>query len=488
MSVSETDAPDLNQPGLVWFNVPKPLTLGQVFGRVLILDFWTFSCINCLHILPALRRIERAFEDDVVILGIHSPNFPYERDEKNVAKAIARHQIEHPVVHDPEFKLWDAYNVKVWPTLIMVSPDGKVFARQAGEPDADRLLEAVGNAVRKYKVMGKLRPASLELTKPEKETGLLRFPGKMKSLMFKGKRHWAVADSGHHQIAIFDDDGQIVERVGRGAAGNLNGEYNRSAFDNPEGIATAENTIYVGDVGNHLIRKIDLVSQQVTTIAGLGRRGLTLTKEAVAMDAGLASPFALELLGDKLIFANTGTHQIGEMDLTTNKIRPLAGKGVKELKDEVGRAAQLAQPAGFAIAPDNKTLYFADSDNSSIRELNLETLEVKTLAGKGMAQSGRKNGPFSTARFMHPMGIVWCEGKLIVADTFNATLRVLDLKEQKVDNFATDFECLDPTATPLQDPEGLVWDGENRLFVVDSNAHRILVYNLAEKTWKTWVG
>jgi thiol-disulfide isomerase/thioredoxin len=182
---TETSLPDFNQPGLTWFNVKKPLSISEVFGRMLIMDFWTFSCVNCLHILPNLRRIERAFEDDVVILGIHSPNFPYERNTENVAKAVARYQIEHPVVHDGEFKLWDAYEVKVWPTLILVSPEGQIFARQAGEPDGDKLLEAVGNAVRKYKAQGKLRPAETELVKPEKQGNILLFPGKMKKLVWK---------------------------------------------------------------------------------------------------------------------------------------------------------------------------------------------------------------------------------------------------------------------------------------------------------------
>jgi thiol-disulfide isomerase/thioredoxin len=485
---AENSAPDLNQPGLIWFNVPKPLTLGQVFGRILILDFWTFSCINCLHILPALRRIERALKNDVVILGVHSPNFPYERDAKHVERAISRYQIDHPVVHDPDFKLWDSYKVKVWPTLIMVSPEGQVFARQAGEPDADRLLEAVGNAVRKYKVMGKLRSSETELTKPAKEGGILKFPGKMKSLIYKGAQHWVVANAGYHQIIVLDDQGTPVLRIGRGAAGYIDGEFNRAAFDNPHGIATAEDTIYVGDLGNHAIREINLKTEHISTIAGVGRRGLTLTKEVNARDSGLASPFDLLLLDNRLIFTNTGTHQIAEINLTSGMLRPLAGSGVKELLDENGRKAKLAQPSGLALSPDKKTLYFADSDNSSIRSLNLETGDVKILAGRGMAESGRKNGAFGIARFQHPMGILWFQDALLAVDTFNTTLRKLDLKTQTVENWGADFTCADPVATPIGYPEGAVWDGKDCLFIVDSTAHRIVVYNLAEKTWKTWVG
>ncbi len=488
-NTTETSLPDFNQPGLTWFNVAKPLTLGEVFGRLVILDFWTFSCINCLHILPSLRRIERAFKEDVVILGIHSPNFPYERDPVNVEKAIARYQIEHPVVHDAEFKLWDAYQVKVWPTLILVSPEGQIFARQAGEPDGYKLLEAVGNAVRKFKAQRKLRSAETELVKPPKQGGIMLFPGKIKKLAFNNQVFWVVADTGHHQILIFDDSGKLMQRIGRGAPGNLDGEYNRCAFDNPQGIACGENVIYVGDLGTHLIRKIDLKTQTVSTIAGNNRRGLTLTKEIPAKDSGLASVFDLELDGNNLYFTNTGTHQIAVLDLEKDTVRPLVGSGTKDLADGLGRNAKLAQPSGLALSPDKKKLYFADSDNSSIRVLTLDDkLEVKIIAGRGMAESGRRNGGFSTARFQHPMGITLCQDFLVAADSFNTTLRKLDFKTQKTENFAEDFSCLDAEPKPLLDPEGITWDGGDRLFVVDSNQHRILVYNLKDKTWATWAG
>ncbi len=487
MTTSATSLPDFNQPGLTWFNVPKPLSIGEVFGRLVILDFWTFSCINCLHILPSMRRIEKAFKDDVVILGIHSPNFPYERDPANVAKAIVRYQIEHPVVHDPEFKLWDAYGVKVWPTLILVSPDGQIFARQAGEPDGDKLLEVVGNAARKFKAQGKLRPAATELTKPEKQNSVLLFPGKMKRLSYKGNQYWVVADTGHHQVVIFNDQGQQVQRIGRGAQSNLDGEYNRCAFDNPHGIACGEDVIYVSDLGSHLIRKIDLKTQTTSTIAGINRRGLTLTKESQGTDVGLASVFDMELVDDQLYFANSGTHQIGVIDVKTNMLKPLAGGGAKDILDGAARAAKLAQPSGLSVSADKKRLYFADSDNSAIRYLDLTDLStVKTVVGRGMAESGRRNGGFASARFQHPMGISICKDFLIAADSFNATLRKLDLTKQTVENYAEDFACLDEAPKPLLDPEGITWDGGDRLFVVDSNNHRILVYDLANKTWRTW--
>jgi thiol-disulfide isomerase/thioredoxin len=488
-ATTQTSLPDFNQPGLTWFNVEKPLGLSDVFGRILILDFWTFSCINCLHILPSLRRIERAFEDDVIILGIHSPNFPYERDVQNVQKAIQRYQIEHPVVHDPEFKLWDAYQAKVWPTLILVSPDGQIFARQAGEPDADKLLEAVGNAVRKYKAKGKLRPAKIETTPQPKQAQTLRFPGKIKKFSWRGAPHWAIADTGHHQIAIADDNGKIIQRIGRGSQGNLDGEFTRAAFDNPYGLAAAEDKIYIGDLGSHLIRQIDLSKKTVTTIAGTSRRGLTLGKPVPAREAGVASVFDLEIIGQELFFTNTGTHQIGAIDLDTMQLRAIGGGGQKDLQDGTGKTAKLAQPSGLAYFAEQNRLYFADSDNSAIRYVDLaDGNAIKTLVGRGMAQSGRRNGPFTAAKLQHPMGIARLGDFLIAADSFNATLRKLDLKRNVTENFAEDFKPITDNLPPLLDPEGIAWDGGNRLLVTDCNQHRILVYDLAAKTWGVWLG
>src|SRR5882672_4757487 len=157
-------APDFDQPGLAWFNVAAPLTLADLRGKLVILDFWTFCCINCMHILPSLRLVEEAFPDEVVVIGVHSPKFAAERAPANVAAAIARYGIVHPVIHDPDFRLWREYAVRAWPTLIFVSPDGRVIGQHSGEPDPDRLLEAVGATLAQWREEGLLRPSTLTVT------------------------------------------------------------------------------------------------------------------------------------------------------------------------------------------------------------------------------------------------------------------------------------------------------------------------------------
>ncbi|MBI5163717.1 MAG: hypothetical protein HY985_07425, partial [Magnetospirillum sp.] len=92
-------APDLDRPGLHWLNVARPLTRADLAGRLVILDFWTFCCINCFHVLPTLARIERQFPAEVTVIGVHSPKFSHEEDLHAVTQALARYDVRHPVIH-----------------------------------------------------------------------------------------------------------------------------------------------------------------------------------------------------------------------------------------------------------------------------------------------------------------------------------------------------------------------------------------------------
>ncbi len=281
-------APDFDQPGLAWFNVAAPLTLADLRGKLVILDFWTFCCINCMHILPSLRLVEEAFPDEVVVIGVHSPKFAAERAPANVAAAIARYGIVHPVIHDPDFRLWREYAVRAWPTLIFVSPDGRVIGQHSGEPDPDRLLEAVGRTLAQWREEGLLRPGGLAFTPVAVPSGRLRFPGKIKPAPGAAKR-WVLADAGHHQIVLLDDDGGEIARYGSGVAGLADGDATTARFNGPQGLIADARAIFVADTGNHALRRIDRATGLVTTLAGTGRRGLALGEPAPISSWGISS-------------------------------------------------------------------------------------------------------------------------------------------------------------------------------------------------------
>ncbi len=484
-----TRAPDFDRAGLHWFNVDKPLTLADLRGRLLIIDFWTFCCINCMHVLPTLRRVEESFPDEVAVIGVHSPKFLAERQADNVAHAIARYDIRHPVVHDPHMTLWREYAVRAWPTLIFVAPDGMILGDLPGEPDPDLLLSGVGEIVRHWRRKRQASPAPLPLTAPPPTGGRLRFPGKIKPLAgANGSKRWAVADSGHHQIVVFDDDGVEVARWGNGRPGFIDLDATGSAFNGPQGLVCGDGAIYVADTGNHAIRRIDLDDGTVRTLSGDGQRGLALRHPLAAGDAALASVWDLALAGDRLLFANAGSHQIGELDLCACVVQPLAGCGAEAIVDGPALDAHLAQPSALAFDAGRGVLYFADSESSAVRAVHLGAEpRVETLVGAGLFDFGHQNGPFDQARLQHALGLDLWEDAIVVADSYNGCLRVLDVAGRCVSDLGeTAFACPSDACRPPGEPAGVAADGPDRLLMADTNNHRILEIRPSERSVSVW--
>jgi thiol-disulfide isomerase/thioredoxin len=486
-----TRAPLIDRAGLTWFNVTTPLSLNALRGRLVILDFWTFCCINCMHVLPTLRRIEETFPEEVVVIGVHSPKFLAERDPANVIHAIARYGIRHPVIHDPEMELWRQYAVRAWPTLVFISPDGYVLGELAGEPDPERLIAGVGEMLRTWKEEGTLKPALFPLAQPMINGGRVSFPGKIKPLPCSdGTKRWAVADAGHHQIAVFDDTGREVARYGSGRSGFIDAGPATSAFNAPQGLACAQDAIYVADTGNHAIRRIDRASGTVVTLAGNGQRGRGLPQEPGAgAEVALASVWDLAIKDNSLFFANAGTHQLGHFDLRDSTVRALAGSGAESVVDGPAIEAHLAQPSGLALDATGDTLYFADSETSAIRALTLNGVPtVETLIGTGLFDFGHVNGPFAEARLQHPLGLTWVAGAVIVADSYNGRLRHLDLIRREVRDVGENaFACSDSVCRPASEPAGVIADGPDRLLMTDTNNHRIVEIRLDRQERRTWV-
>jgi thiol-disulfide isomerase/thioredoxin len=129
----EGRAPSLDGAG-PWFNTPEPLTLAGLKGRVVLLDFWTYSCVNCLRTLPYLRAWhERYAPHGLTIIGVHTPEFPFERDSEIVRRAVARLGLTYPVVLDADYAVWNRYGNRYWPAHYFVDMDGNLRARHFGE-------------------------------------------------------------------------------------------------------------------------------------------------------------------------------------------------------------------------------------------------------------------------------------------------------------------------------------------------------------------
>jgi len=480
-------APEIARPGLQWFNVAQPLPIASLRGRLVILDFWTEGCINCIHIIPILRAIEQKFPERVVVIGVHSPKFAEEKSAASVQDAIGRYEIRHPIVHDPKMSIWHDYGVQAWPTLVIVGPDGNILTRVAGEPDPERFDKAISQLVERAGEAGALKPAKLDLQPEEQPKGRFLFPGKLKAVPGKDPQ-WALADSGHNQIVLLDDAGKDLRRFGSGIAGFKDGTSDAATFNHPQGLVVADDAIFVADTGNHAIRRIDRTTGAVTTLAGDRKRGATLPEAAQpAASIALASPWDLEKKADALFFANAGTHQIGVLDLARHTVARLAGSGAEDLRTGLPGAAAFAQPSGLSLSSDGATLYVADAESSAIRAIALADDKTQTLVGAGLFDFGKTDGAFVIARLQHPLGLAVDGENLLVADTYNSRIRTLDLKRHVVAEFdGGKYTCVDPVCIPTREPAGIAVASSDRILLVDTGNHRVEEYRPSLKTFHTW--
>jgi thiol-disulfide isomerase/thioredoxin len=486
-SAAPIRAPDFDLPGVEWLNVSRPLTLLDLRGRVVILDFFTSSCINCLHSLEALRTVERLFPRELVVIGVHCPKYPAEREPEHVRQAALRYRIEHPIAHDPQLRLWDQYAIGAWPTLVVLSPDGYVVTDLRGEPDAQKLRDLVTTLLDEQRRQGRVRAATLEPSpEPRLPAGRFRFPSKIKPMPGLRQR-WALADAGHNQIALLEDDGTEILRFGDGQPGFRDGAAASARFDMPQGLVCSADAIFVADTGNHAIRRIDVAARTVKTLAGTGQRGMPLGAPRPGRHIALASPWDLELDGAQLFIANAGTHQLAMLDLERGRVGLLAGNGHEALIDGAAYEASLAQPSALVLDDAGDMLYFVDSESSSVRALSLDAQRhVSTISGRGLFDFGHVNGELGRALLQHPLGIAWCDGALLVADTYNGVVRRLDLEQHQASDVDDGYVCEDAFCAPLAAPAGLAADGAERILVADTNNHRIVEYRTQERRSRTW--
>ncbi|MEP6939959.1 MAG: hypothetical protein ABI846_09355, partial [Rudaea sp.] len=406
----------------------------------------------------------------------------------SVKDAIARYEIRHPIVHDPNMTIWQAYDVQAWPTLVIVGADGNIIGQIAGEPDPARFAKTIGDLVSRAGQSGDLKPAKLALQPEEAPQGRFLFPGKLKRVAGAPVR-WALADAGHNQIVLLDDSGKDLQRFGSGKPGFADGAAGGASFDHPQGLVAGDDAIFVADTGNHAIRRIDLKSGAVTTLAGNGTRGALLpTSAANGKTLALASPWDLEKKDEQLFFANAGTHQIGVLDIGNGSVARFAGNGAEALQSGLPGEASFAQPSGLSLSRDRSTLYVADAESSAIRAIQLDKGDrTWTLVGAGLFDFGRVDGSFAKARLQHPLGVAADGGRVLVADTYNSRVRTLDLTQKSVSEFdGGKYTCTDPVCLPTREPAGIAVASPDRILLVDTGNHRVEEYRPSTKTSHTW--
>jgi len=461
-------APELAGSG-GWLNATAPLTPASLRGRIVLLHFWTPGCVNCLHVLDELRPLERRFADVLTVVGVHSPKFLRERDHAALVAALARHDVTHPVIDDPEMVTWDRYAVRAWPTLVLVDPDGREALRVAGEGHAGRIARAVEALVAEGEATGRLRRGRPAMVRPgagvpADPPAALRFPGRVAALPLRGRDgHLAerivVADSGHHRVVVLDADGTVHAVVGAGVAGAADGSLASCALRLPQGLAAHAGRLVVADTGNHLVRLVDLAADEVTTVAGTGEVGRRVTAWGPARATPLRSPWGLAAWAGGIAVALAGSHALGLLDPGAGTLTHLAGTGSENLVDGPAEEALLAQPSGLAAAGD--ALFVADAESSALRVLRDGRLT--TLVGSGLFAWGDADGPAAAAGLQHPLDVAVAPGgALLVADTYNGALRRLH------------GGVVTTVCRGLREPGGVTTTVAGRVLVADTGAHRVV--------------
>jgi len=451
--MSRIRSPELPQ-NYPWLNTDKPFSLKQLRGRIVILDFWTYCCINCLHVLPDLKYLEQKYKDSVTVIGVHSAKFDNEKEAENIRQAILRYDIEHPVLVDRDFRVWQEYAVKAYPTLAVIDPQGYIVATLTGERKRQILDELIEKLIQQHQEKDTIDFQEIDLILEKQKTPLitpLAFPGKVLATDSK----LFIADSGHHRIVVSSLSGEVLYLIGSGKPGLKDACFKETAFFAPQGMAFDEvdNILYVADTENHAIRKVDFHRGKVETIAGIREN--------------LNSPWDLVKLGSKLFIAMAGCHQVWELNLESNIIKNYAGRGAESCFDGSLSESAFSQPSG--IATNGSELYIADSEVSSIRSIDLENELVKTICGSGDLNAfGDIDGQGLNARLQHCLGIEFADNNLWIADTYNHKIKLVN---------PVTGDCKTFLGNAFSEPSGLsIFDGY--LYVADTNNHAIKKVNL----------
>jgi thiol-disulfide isomerase/thioredoxin/sugar lactone lactonase YvrE len=472
-------APELVGRG--WLNTGgASLSLAELRGRIVVLDFWTFCCVNCLHVLDELRPLEEKYADSLVLIGVHSPKFEHEADPDALAAAVERYAVHHPVLDDPELVTWQAYTARAWPTLVVIDPEGYIVASMSGEGHGHGLSVLVDELIAEHSAKGTLRQGNSPYAAPAPAETALRFPGKAAALP---DGSFLVSDTAHHELVWLEPDLETERR-------RFGGTKDFFALNEPQGVLvlppdTADRVGYdvvVADSVNHRILGLRLADGTWTVLAGTGNQLRERSGSGPALKQDLSTPWDLAWFIGRVVIAMAGTHQLWALHLATdpadNTVAVLGGTSAEGIRDGAADEAWFAQPSGLAVSEDGSRLWVADSETSALRSLDVtnEGFVVTTHVGQGLFDFGHRDGPADQALLQHPLGVTLLpDGSVAISDTYNGAIRRFDPTTREVSTLATG----------LREPSDAVVErdvaGRARLVVVESAAHQLVRIALPDK-------
>nr|XP_053634639.1 NHL repeat-containing protein 2-like [Cherax quadricarinatus] len=372
------------EAGLEWFNVSHPLTLaGDLKGRIVVLDFFTYCCINCMHILPDLEALEKEHppqDGEVLVVGVHSAKFDNERVSSNILAAIDKYHIHHPVVNDPQGKMWTQLGITCWPTLLILGPSGNPLFVLVGEGHCESLQVYVNTAVTYFNSSGCLSKCAVGLAPSRHLTATgssLLYPGKITT----HPGGLVVSDSGHNRVLMTDHKGNVfaISHPGNGLSWQ---EVFRSELKMPMKLYFCGHVWFSPNLGH---------------------------------------------ISLKIRFHEHIPHFIISSSYSKGTVVRLAGSGAEENRNTSYPArAGFAQPSGLAVGTHSgsSVLYIADSESSSIRRMSLADGAVKAVVGAArdpldLFAYGDVDGIGIDAKLQHPLAVATVGDCVYLADSYN---------------------------------------------------------------------
>lgn len=413
--------------------------------------------------LPQLRELERRFPGELAVIGVHSAKFMAERQTENLREAVLRYGVLHPVVNDRDFEVWNAYAVRAWPTLMFIDPEGRVIARHEGEAPPGGLDRVIGQMLAEFRAAGLLDTTRPLPVRPEiAEGSALAFPGKVAADP-AGDR-LALADTNHDRVLVLRPTGKVLREI--------------EGLQRPQGMAFDGDRLWIAETGAHSVALVDLATRsgELRRAAGTGAPAMSPAELA---SGAIRSPWDVAVMAGEVYIAMAGSHQVWRLR-SEGGAEPFAGSGREGLRDGALGDAWLAQPSGLAAGADE--LWIADSEVSAVRRIDLGARRVETVVGVDLFEFGDVDGTGDEVRLQHPLGVAWADGRIVVADSYNNKLKLIEPEARSAATLAgtaaPGFRDGEASQAAFNEPGGVCVLG-SQAFVADTNNHALRRVELA---------
>ncbi len=466
-----------------WLNLSSEIKISDLKNRVILLDFWTYDCVNCLQVNSKIKELEQEFGSKLTVIGVHCSRFDNSFDVREIRKAIIKHDIDYPVINDQNlavcnnFKSEALENIEL-PTVIIIDPHGRISKRYIGRNDiADHLKKDLKKIISKYRYQLNRESLPILLEKNIITGHILSSPTKIEytsDFEYNGVKMPVIfiANAGENNIIISSLSGEIIAKIGSKNQGFDDGDFESASFNLPNGMVYKNHKLYIADTNNDAIRVVDFKENKVSTlIAGEMSNAQT--------NVSLLSPTDLKFYpdSDNIVIASAGNNQILQYNLNNQAIKVIAGNASDGMEDGKYPQNSLSQTSALAIW--GQKIYFIDAKSSSLRVID-KNGEVSTLIGQGILKFGNQNGDKSQALMQHPLGLAVDDTGIYIADSYNNLIKKYDFSNHKISNFIGSKNKGDNIGskekTEFDEPSAII-SVLDKFYVADSNNDRIIIIN-----------